>query len=130
MDGFLLDSIILIWWIRELHSAPKIVEELSKEKPLYISSLSIVEVLRSLDPAEEEIAQKILGLVKSIPVDEKIAVYAVNYLKQCTKEGYRVDYISACVGGTAVVNDLVIVTYNMMHYPLLEAKFYPLAALC
>ena len=127
VEAYLLDSVILIWWIRKLHSAPDIVEELAKERPLYISSLSILEVLRSLEKTEEKRAQEILNRVKSIPVDQEIAEWAVNYLRACTKEGYRVDYISACIGATAVVKDLVIVTYNMMHYPLLEAKFYPLA---
>ncbi len=86
-----LDTNALIWWIGESNKlskkAKKIIEESEKEKSIYISSMSVLEIYILLkknrlgfNTLADNWLQRVenLSCVHFVPMDNEIAVLSVN----------------------------------------------------
>lgn len=124
---YLLDSIVLLWYLRRKYDAPKLVRNLRRRKgAFFVSSLSVIEVIRGVDLDEEMRMRKFLKTLAVVPVDGEIAELAATYLRKYWPLGFRIDFIDATIAATAVVKGLALVTYNPWHYPMPEVKMYAL----
>lgn len=86
-----LDTNALIWWISESGKLPgkakNAVEEAEKKKAIYVSSISVLEILTlikkgrlNINTLADNWLEKLenLSYIRFVPVDNKIAAQSVN----------------------------------------------------
>ncbi len=85
----------------------------------YISVITYMEVLgyNFKEPREEEYIKELLGLFKTIYIDQEIADRVVEIRKS-----HRIKLPGAIIAATALSNDLVLITRNTEDFRKLEMK--------
>lgn len=122
----LLDSDIIIWFLRGRKEIIELLEKLEKSGVPACSPISIVEVQMGIKKGEEEKTSKFLNSLGIYPIDREIANKAGEYIREFKKKGIILEIPDAIIGATCILNDLILVTYNIKHYPFKELKFYPI----
>ena len=118
MNGYLLDSDVLIWCLRGREPTVRFLEELPPAYPKACSVLSVFEVLVGIRPGEERGTTRLLeGLVHEA-VSSEAAREAAAYVRRFKRRGVTLDAVDALIAATALTEDLTLVTYNRKHYPM------------
>lgn len=125
MPKFLIDSDIIVWCLRGRKDVKELLEELQESAVPACSSISIVEVQLGVIKGEEEKTSKFLNSLEVYSVGREIANLAGEYIREYKKKGITLEIPDAIVGATCLLHDLVLVSYNIKHYPFKELKFYP-----
>ncbi len=126
MNDYLLDTDILIWYLRGKGDIVGLVQRLAENSQLHISAISRTEVLIGMLPKEEKQTKEFLSSLVTCPVDKEVADLAGEYIRLFRKEGVTVEIPDALIAATAVINDLILVTLNIKHYPMEDVKVYNL----
>lgn len=125
--GYLLDTIVVIWAVRGLHAADRVLARLRGDD-VAVSAITLLELRRALAPEEFLAAEDALGGLDVLPIDAATARAAGEYLARCADEGHRVDFFAGLIAVTAERHDRELVTYSPAHYPLAGCELLPLAA--
>lgn len=125
MARYLLDSDVIIWCLRGRRETIRLVEELQKESVPHCSALSVIEVEFGMRKGEEKATSNFLGALRVEPVDANVARLAATYMRQHQRKGTTLDLVDASIAATCVARGLLLVTYNVKHYPVAEVMFYP-----
>jgi len=112
---------VIIWVLRGRAETVSLVREFAKIGVPACSPLSVLEVLIGARPEEQESTRELLGSFQTIPVDFAIGELAARYVRDHQDRG-RPDFVDAVIAATAVVHDLVLVTYNRRHFPMPEIR--------
>jgi predicted nucleic acid-binding protein len=126
---YLLDTVVLIWAVRGLHEAPRVLSRLRERGDLAVASITILELRRALLPEEFRRAEEELEGVEVLPLDAATARAAGDYLVRCFDEGYRTDFFAGIIQATAARTGRALVTYGPHQYPLADCEIVPLGAL-
>ncbi len=126
MTKFLIDSDVIIWHLRGRREIAELLKNLQKAGVPACSSLSIVEVQQGVKPGEEKKTDAFLNSLTVYPVDRKIATEAGRCIRGYKKRGIVLGIPDAVIAATCLVYNLVLLTYNQVHYPMPELKLYPL----
>lgn len=122
-----LDTNALIWWISNVDKLPqqvkKIIEEAEKEKAVYISSISVLEIYNLIKkgrlglitlPANWLDQVESLSYVHFVPIDNKIIVQSVSLLNFDYKDpADRIIIATALnLGAKLITSDKKILKYS------------------
>ncbi|GBC87878.1 tRNA(fMet)-specific endonuclease VapC [bacterium HR12] len=129
MRRYLLDTVVLIWAVRGLHEAPRLLRHLRETADVAIAAITLLELRRALLPEEFRRAEAELEWMEVLPLDAAVARAAGDYLVRCSEEGYRVDFFAGIVQATAACTGRALVTYGPHHYPLADCEIVPLQTL-
>lgn len=124
MNNYLLDSDILIWCLRKREDTVSLVQALNDEGTLGCSAACIVEIQAGAKPHEVKRTSLLLDAFRVYPLDRSVAHLAGKYLREHRMKGITLDFVDSVVAATAVLNDLILVTYNTKHYPMSEIRLY------
>lgn len=118
--SFLLDTNFVIGLLRGSQPYWDCIEKLMEQAPSSISTVTRAEIYAGCHPAEEAETEKLLNCLKAIPVNTVIADMAGRYAYQFARRGITLHLEDAFIGATAVHEELVLVTHNVSHFPMLS----------
>ena len=122
MPTHLLDTDILIDFLRGRVEARTLLASYEErgDRPL-ISVVSVTELWAGSRPAEKSATAALLSALGKIPVSEKIASLAGDFL--CTyRRSHSVELADALIAATAADSSAILVTRNAKHYPMAAVK--------
>ena len=124
MNGYLLDSDVIIWRLRGNLEVLALLRELAEKERLCCSVVSVLEVEAGMRKGEERGTAAFLDGLQDFPVDKTVARKAAHYLRQFRPKGVTLDFADCLIAATASLNDLVLVTKNVAHYPMEDVQLY------
>jgi predicted nucleic acid-binding protein len=124
----LIDTDILIWYMRGNEKAKREMENLEK---FSISVVTYIELLQGLRNKEElNVLRNSLKQwnAEIIYINEEISIKAMFLVEQYYLS-HSIQLADALVGSTAVIHGLPLLTANTKHYKIIKniilKKFYP-----
>ena len=120
MNDRLIDTGILIRYLRRSPRYREMLRDIGLEGYLYISTISRLEVLRGLREQEQKETFALLNNLSSIPVDCIIADQAGEFIHTWRKRGITLGDADALIAATAVTLEIPLVTTNPRHFPMPE----------
>ena len=124
MNGYLLDSDVIIWRLRGNPEVLALLRELAERERLGCSVVSMLEVEAGMRKGEERGTLAFLDGLQDLPVDKAVAKKAAHYLREFRPRGMTLDFADCLIAATASLNDLVLVTKNVTHYPMDDLQLY------
>lgn len=125
MADYLLDSDVILWFLRGRGDAVALVKELSARGMLGCSALSLIEVLMGVRPKDELATEAFLGSLRAYPVDRPVATRAASLIRQYKTRGRTLQLADAAIAATCFAYDLTLVTYNRKDYPMPDLRLFP-----
>ena len=114
----LLDTDLIIWFLRGREHARRWIHELSKAGVPSCSALSVTEVTAGMRPSEEADTKAFLRALDVIPVDREIAWRAGALIGEYGRRGITLDFVDATIAATCLRRKVSLATYNVKHYPM------------
>lgn len=121
---YLLDTDVLIWHLRGHAPTEDLLRQIGHEQPLACSALSVFEVWCGALPQEQEATRRFLGALQQVPVDGAIGKLGADYWRDFRSRGVTLGRADALIAATARSLDLILVTYNQVHYPMDDVLLY------
>lgn len=119
MDKYLVDSDVIIWYLKGREKEAILLNELSKKGNLYFSVVTITEIRVGLTRDAAKIIKQLKDIFVPISITENIAEIAGAY-----KQKYKLDIADMLIAATAANHSLTLVTYNKKHFPMQEVSLY------
>jgi len=116
----LLDTNFLIGLLRGAQTYWAYFEQLLEQIAPLISVITRAEIYAGCHPSEEAETEKLLSFLKSVPVDMDIAEMAGRFVYEYGRRGITLHLEDAMIGATAVSEQLILVTQNVSHFPMLS----------
>jgi predicted nucleic acid-binding protein len=116
----LLDTNFMIGILRGTESYWAYLERLLEQIAPSISTVTRAEIYAGCHPSEESETEKLLRRFRSVPVDANIADMAGRFVYQYGRRGVTLHLEDAMIGATAVNEQLILVTQNVSHFPMLS----------
>jgi predicted nucleic acid-binding protein len=114
----LIDTSVLIDFLRGITAAGEALEQARKEGPLRASEITRLEVLSGMQLAEEHETRLLLSTLVWHPVDAEIAEEA-SALGRRWLPGHRaIDSADLAIAATAIRTDSRLMTLNVKHFPM------------
>ena len=118
----LLDTDIVIDFLRRRHYARKLLEDWAGEGLLAISTLTHLEIYQGMKAGEEEATNLFLDGLISVAVDVPIARRAGRVLAELRSKGVTVGIGDVIIAATAFQLNAPLLTNNIEHYPFADMK--------
>lgn len=116
----LIDTDVLIDHFHGVQAATEyIANALITEGELFISIVSVTEILAGRRKGEETATEELLALFTIQPADANVARVAGEYLNQFAKL-HQLDLGDGLIAATAKTLCAEIVTHNSKHYPMTD----------
>lgn len=122
MNRALLDTDVIIWFLRGRESTRRWMDELAAGGVPCCSSLSVIEVVLGLRPREEDDTRAFLDALAVIPPDRGIAWRAGKLIREYARKGMTLDFVDATIAATCLARGLVLATYNAKYYHMSELE--------
>lgn len=119
MNRILVDSDIIIWYLRGREKEVKFLEELSQKDDLFISVVTITEIRAGLTKGAAKVIKDLKNIFSPI-----ILTPGISEMAGAFKQKYRLDIADMFIAATAVSENLTLVTYNKKHFPMPDVKLY------
>jgi len=119
VDKFLVDSDIIIWYLKGRDKEVQLLEELSEKGELFTSVVTIAEIRAGLTKDAKKIILELKNIFKPLNISEEIAELTGEF-----KQKYKLDIADMFIAATAVINKLTLVTYNKKHFSMPQIKLY------
>jgi len=120
---YLLDTSVLILHLRGTPEVSALLTQwAATQHDLYISTAVRTEVLAGMHPREEKRTMVLLDSLTSLPVGTAIADRAGRLIYNHARRGIQVSFPDALIAATALEHDLILVTTNVKHFPMLEGR--------
>jgi len=119
VDKYLVDSDVVIWFLKGREKEAQLLKNLSKSGDLYCSVVTIAEVRAGLTKQPEKIISQLANIFVPLEINSEIAQTAGAF-----KQKYKLDIADMFIAATATVQNLNLVTYNKKHFPMSEVKLY------
>lgn len=115
-----IDTDVLIDHFHNNRLATAFIQQTVLEgKTIFISVVTVTEILAGLRSGEENATEALLSLFTIRNVDENIARMAGYYLNQYRKS-HKIDLGDALIAATAKTTGSALYTRNSRHYPMLD----------
>ena len=124
MTDYLLDSSVLIQHLRSHKPTSDLLIRLALDGTLGVAAISRTEILAGMREKERGMTMRLLDAMACYPLDHEVADRAGELLRRHRREGTTLDVPDAIIAATALVHDLVLVTYNPRHFPTAELRRY------
>ncbi|KKM12458.1 hypothetical protein SY88_03380 [Clostridiales bacterium PH28_bin88] len=116
---YLIDSDVIIWYLRGRRKTVELIDHLLEDGILACSALSIFEVMRGARPEEMEDTEGFLKTLEMFAITEE-----VPYLAAALAKRYSMALVDAHIAASCILNDVVLVTYNLKHYKLNDIRVF------
>ncbi len=116
--NYLIDSDVLIDYLRGIEEARGFLLELRKEHSFWISTINVMEVYSGEEiknPERRQVISEFLDSFKVIELNEKIAKRA-GLIRANTDSPFA----DAAIAATSLDYELVLVTFNEKHFKSIE----------
>lgn len=118
----LVDTDVLIDFLRKKEAALHILEQAVRGHDLYISVITLAEILAGMRESEKPETEALLEGLALLPIDEAIARKA-GALRHRTKS--KKSLLPDClIAATALLKDCQLLTFNRRDYQHQELNFY------
>lgn len=118
----LLDTDIVIDFLRRRDYTRKLLENWAGEGLLAISTLTHLEIYQGIRTGEEEVTNAFLDGLISVTVDITIARRAGRMLGELRSKGVTVGIADSVIAATALQLRAPLLTNNVEHYPFTDLK--------
>ncbi len=123
MAYYLLDTCILIDYFRGDEQAAEFLEAL--EAPPFLSSLTVAELYAGVREGKERIfLDNLVQNFPIIPLNDEAAIKGGLYRRQYGKS-HGVGIIDALLASSAECKNLILVTRNLKHFPMIKTVHCP-----
>ncbi|MEK7581695.1 MAG: type II toxin-antitoxin system VapC family toxin [Patescibacteria group bacterium] len=119
MNKFLVDSDIIIWYLKGREKEAELLEDLSKQGKLLFSVVTITEVRVGLTISPQKIISGLKDIFIPIDITPKIAELAGEF-----KQKYNLDIADMLIAASAAITNSTLVTYNRKHFPMPQVSLY------
>lgn len=120
MKSTLVDTDILINFLRGKRRARDFLAILLEESGIFCSVITVAEIAAGMRPAEEDRTKAFLGQIEVLDVTREIAEKAGYYKRNA--RGHHLELDDCLVAATAFVHRAVLATGNGKHYPMKDIK--------
>ena len=120
MKNTLVDTDILINFLRGKRKAKDFLSLLLEESAIFCSAITVAEIAAGMRPGEEERTNEFLGHIEVLDVTRKVAEKA-GYYKRGVR-GRNMELDDCLIAATAFVHKAVLATGNGKHYPMKDIK--------
>lgn len=124
MAKFLVDSDVVIWFLRGKKETIELLRNLQEFGVPGCSPISTIEVQLGVKNGEAEKTFEFLNSLQIYSIDRDTANLAGEYIRKYKKKGVKLEIPDAIIAATCVLHDLILVTYNPKHYPYKNLKIY------
>ena len=118
----LLDTDIVIDFLRRREYARRLLQNWAGEGLLAISTLTHLEIYQGMKGDEEETTNAFLDGLTSVTVDVPIARRAGRMLAELRSKGMTVSIADSIIAATALQLGTPLLTNNIEHYPFPDLK--------
>jgi predicted nucleic acid-binding protein len=118
----LLDTDIVIDFLRKRDYARKLLENWAGEGLLAISALTHLEIYQGMKSGEEKGTNVFLDGLVSVAVDVPVARQAGRIIAEFRSKGVTVGIGDAIIAATALHLSAPLLTNNVEHYPFMKLK--------
>lgn len=124
MSDYLLDSNILILYLRKTQEYYELLDNLAKDDTLFISAITRLEIIRGMHEREREDTFDLLESLETIGITIEIADSAGELIRAWRTRGMVLEDADAIIAATALNNSLALVTTNAKHFPMPDLIVY------
>ncbi len=121
----LVDTSVLIDYLRGVQSAFDALEEARSQGPLHASQITRSEILAGMRPKEEPGTRLLFSAVTWHDVDEEIAEVAGALGRKWLAKRPGIDSADLVIAATAISIDATLLTLNVKHFPMFPALRRP-----
>jgi predicted nucleic acid-binding protein len=124
LTEILLDSDVIIAWLRGYYPFSKLIPELLQKGDLLGWTLvSVAEIFTGVRKAEEQQVSNLFLILEIVPLSTEIGKKAGYYL-QAYSRSHHVELGDAMIAAAASLNRRSLWTLNKKHYPMKDIRFY------
>ncbi|MBM4140148.1 MAG: type II toxin-antitoxin system VapC family toxin [Nitrospira sp.] len=116
MKNVLVDTDILIDFLRGKEKAKAFLYSLVKEPVVYISASTIAELHAGMKEHEREQTEDLVDSLNMVDVNREIVEKAGQYKRTLKTQALELD--DCIIAATAFVKQAVLATGNIKHYPM------------
>ena len=116
MNDYFLDSNIIIDFLLKRSKSIKILESISINGMPSTSPVCIAEVQLGVKKGEENKTNQFLNSLSICDLTRDIANLAGKFIRDYKEEGKTLNLIDTLIASTCIINNLILVTYNIKHY--------------
>ena len=120
MKNTIVDTGILINFLRGKRKAKDFLSMLLEESSIFCSAITVAEIGAGMRAGEEERTKAFLGQIEVLDVTRDVAEKA-GYYKRGAR-GHNLEIDDCLVAATAFVDRAVLATGNGKHYPMKDIK--------
>jgi predicted nucleic acid-binding protein len=120
MKNTLVDTDILINFLRGKRKAKDFLSMLLEESSIFCSAITVAEIAAGMRSGEEDHTKALLDQIEVLDVTRDVAEKA-GYYKRSTR-GHNLELDDCLVAATASVHKAVLATGNGKHYPMKDIK--------
>ena len=119
MQKFLVDSDVIIWYLRGRPQDKLLIKELATKGRLYMSVVTITEVRAGITKNADNILKLLKIIFVPININGEVAQIAGEY-----RQKYKIGIADMLIAASAALTNSKLVTYNKKHFPMKEVKLY------
>ena len=124
MSEILLDSDVIIAWLRGYHPfSQRIPELLTEGTVLGWTPVSVAEIFAGVRKTEEQQVSNLFLILEFVPLSVEIGKKAGSYLQNYSRS-HHVELGDALIAAAACLNHKPLWTLNKKHYPMKDIRFY------
>lgn len=120
MKNTLVDTDILINFLRGKRKAKDYLSSLLDESSIYCSAITVAEIAAGMRSGEEERTKALVDHIEVLDVNREVAEKAGHYKRSA--RGHSLELVDCLIAATAFVHKAVLATGNGKHYPMEDIK--------
>jgi predicted nucleic acid-binding protein len=124
MSDYLLDTNILILFLRRNEGYYELLDTLAVDDTLFISAITRLEIIRGMRDREREATFNVLDSLETIEISIEIADKAGELIRTWRTKGVVLEDADALIASTALSHGLALVTTNAKHFPMPDLVVY------
>ena len=118
----LVDTDVLIDFLRQREIAKQLLDEASQLYDLYSSVITVAELLAGMRPSEQEVTEALLDGLTLVPVTETIARRAGTLRYHARPKNVLLP--DCLIAATALEEGCLLLTFNRKDYPFGGLEFF------
>lgn len=124
MSDYILDTNILILYLRKTAGYYELLDALAKDDTLYISAITRLEITRGMRDHERKDTFELLDSLETIDITLEIADQAGELIRSWQTQGVVLEDADVMIASTAQHHGLALVTTNAKHFPMPDLVVY------